>query len=252
MVMRKVRRENTAPEMIVRRALHGMGYRFRLHRRDLPGRPDIVLPKHKAIIFVHGCFWHGHPGCRRATRPTRLRCLQAQPRRPPRPPTRPRHSWPRWCRAAGCPVAVFSPTRGQPCCRCHPLPPFPASPDVPTRSSVAVCCCCPRPTLKRPEPPGTHDRGRAKVAAAHPGYGRQPDRPHLDHGGGAPLSRPPRGGRARAASDGRPRAGASSESGAGAGQATRYGGRRMTTVEWGGTHAGSTPRRRDTPPGTGR
>lgn len=70
MVMRKVRRENTVPEMIVRRVLHRMGYRFRLHRRDLPGRPDIVLPKHKAVVFVHGCFWHGHPGCRRATRPT--------------------------------------------------------------------------------------------------------------------------------------------------------------------------------------
>jgi len=70
MVMRKVRRENTAPEMIVRRALHRMGYRFRLHRRDLPGRPDIVLPKYKAVVFVHGCFWHGHPGCRRAIRPT--------------------------------------------------------------------------------------------------------------------------------------------------------------------------------------
>jgi len=69
MVMRKVRQENTAPEMIVRRALHRMGYRFRLHRRDLPGRPDIVLTKHKAVVFVHGCFWHGHPGCRRAARP---------------------------------------------------------------------------------------------------------------------------------------------------------------------------------------
>lgn len=69
-VMRKVGRENTAPEMIVRRALHGMGYRYSLHRRDLPGRPDIVLPKYKTVIFVHGCFWHGHPGCARADRPT--------------------------------------------------------------------------------------------------------------------------------------------------------------------------------------
>ncbi len=69
-VMRKVGRENTAPEMIVRRTLHRMGYRFRLHRRDLPGRPDIVLPKHKAVVFVHGCFWHSRPGCERADRPT--------------------------------------------------------------------------------------------------------------------------------------------------------------------------------------
>jgi DNA mismatch endonuclease (patch repair protein) len=47
-----------------------MGYRFRLHNKDLPGKPDIVLPKHRKIIFVHGCFWHGHKGCRRASRPT--------------------------------------------------------------------------------------------------------------------------------------------------------------------------------------
>lgn len=54
----------------MRRLLHRMGYRFRLHRKDLPGKPDIVLPRHKKAVFVHGCFWHGHPGCRRATRPT--------------------------------------------------------------------------------------------------------------------------------------------------------------------------------------
>jgi DNA mismatch endonuclease (patch repair protein) len=69
-VMRRVRRTNTAPEMIVRRTLHRMGFRFRLHRRDLPGRPDVVLPRYKTVIFVHGCFWHGHVGCRRAGRPT--------------------------------------------------------------------------------------------------------------------------------------------------------------------------------------
>jgi len=69
-VMRKVRGQNTGPEMLVRRTLHKMGYRFRLHRRNLPGRPDIVLPKHKSVVFVHGCFWHGHPGCPRADRPT--------------------------------------------------------------------------------------------------------------------------------------------------------------------------------------
>lgn len=49
--------------------LHRMGYRFRLHRKDLPGNPDIVLPKHRTTIFVHGCFWHQHPGCRKATIP---------------------------------------------------------------------------------------------------------------------------------------------------------------------------------------
>ncbi len=49
--------------MAVRRALHRMGYRFRLHRRDLPGRPDLVLPRHRTVIFVHGCFWHGHDAC---------------------------------------------------------------------------------------------------------------------------------------------------------------------------------------------
>ena len=85
------------------------------------------------------------------------------------------------------------------------------------------------------EPPGAHDRERAEVAAAHPGHGRWPHRPHLDAGGRATLPRPPHGGRASAAPDGRPRAGAGSKSGAGAGQATRHGGRRMTTVEWGGT-----------------
>ncbi len=61
--MRRIRSGNTAPELAVRRLLHGMGYRFRLHRRDLPGTPDIVLPKHRAVIFVHGCFWHQHTGC---------------------------------------------------------------------------------------------------------------------------------------------------------------------------------------------
>jgi DNA mismatch endonuclease (patch repair protein) len=55
--------------MIVRRVLHGLGLRFRLHRKDLPGTPDIVLPKHRAAMFVHGCFWHRHEGCRKATTP---------------------------------------------------------------------------------------------------------------------------------------------------------------------------------------
>lgn len=68
-LMGRVRNKNTAPEMLVRRLLHRMGYRFRLHRRDLPGTPDIVLPKYRTVVFVHGCFWHGHEGCRRGTRP---------------------------------------------------------------------------------------------------------------------------------------------------------------------------------------
>lgn len=58
--MQAVRQENTAPEIAVRRALHGAGLRFRLHVADLPGRPDIVLPKRRTVVFVHGCFWHGH------------------------------------------------------------------------------------------------------------------------------------------------------------------------------------------------
>ena len=71
--MAQVKDRNTKPEMLVRRLLHGMGYRFRLHRKDLPGKPDIVLPKHRKIIFINGCFWHGHPGCKRATRPANNR-----------------------------------------------------------------------------------------------------------------------------------------------------------------------------------
>jgi DNA mismatch endonuclease (patch repair protein) len=67
--MSRIRSANTKPEMIVRSLLHRMGYRFRLHRKDLPGKPDIVLPKFKAIIFVHGCFWHRHTNCRYAYMP---------------------------------------------------------------------------------------------------------------------------------------------------------------------------------------
>jgi DNA mismatch endonuclease (patch repair protein) len=69
-VMQQVRSKDTRPERIVRSALHHLGYRFRLHRKDLPGKPDIVLPRHRRIILVHGCFWHGHPGCKAAARPT--------------------------------------------------------------------------------------------------------------------------------------------------------------------------------------
>jgi DNA mismatch endonuclease (patch repair protein) len=67
--MSHVKGRDTQPEKRVRSLLHGLGYRFRLHRSDLPGKPDIVLPRHRKIIFVHGCFWHQHPGCRRAARP---------------------------------------------------------------------------------------------------------------------------------------------------------------------------------------
>jgi DNA mismatch endonuclease (patch repair protein) len=68
--MSRVKGRDTKPEKIVRSLLHRLGYRFRLHRRDLPGKPDIVLPKYKKAIFVHGCFWHGHEGCPRSARPT--------------------------------------------------------------------------------------------------------------------------------------------------------------------------------------
>ncbi len=68
--MSRVSGKNTKPELIVRSLLHGMGYRFRLHRKDLPGKPDITLPKYHKVIFVHGCFWHGHTDCPRAKRPT--------------------------------------------------------------------------------------------------------------------------------------------------------------------------------------
>jgi DNA mismatch endonuclease (patch repair protein) len=59
-LMSRIRSEDTKPELIVRSMLHRMGFRFRIHRKDLPGRPDIVLPKHKKVVLVHGCFWHGH------------------------------------------------------------------------------------------------------------------------------------------------------------------------------------------------
>jgi DNA mismatch endonuclease (patch repair protein) len=69
-LMKSVRQKNTTPERAVRSALHALGYRFRLHRKDLPGTPDIVLPRYKVAIFVHGCFWHRHEGCHFATTPS--------------------------------------------------------------------------------------------------------------------------------------------------------------------------------------
>lgn len=68
--MSRIRGRDTGPELRLRSLLHRAGFRFRLHPRNLPGRPDIVLPKHRTAIFVHGCFWHRHPGCRNATTPS--------------------------------------------------------------------------------------------------------------------------------------------------------------------------------------
>lgn len=70
--MSRIRGRDTKPELLVRRGLHGRGFRYRLHRRDLPGSPDLVFPGRRAVVFVHGCFWHGHgcPMCKApATRP---------------------------------------------------------------------------------------------------------------------------------------------------------------------------------------
>jgi DNA mismatch endonuclease, patch repair protein len=62
--MSRIRSKDTKPEMLVRRFLHANGFRYRLHDKRLPGRPDIVLPKYNTVIFIHGCFWHGHEGCK--------------------------------------------------------------------------------------------------------------------------------------------------------------------------------------------
>lgn len=67
--MSRIRGANTKPEILVRSMLHRAGYRFRLHDRKLPGRPDIVLKKYRTVVFVHGCFWHRHEGCPAATTP---------------------------------------------------------------------------------------------------------------------------------------------------------------------------------------
>ncbi|WP_068302323.1 very short patch repair endonuclease [Pararhodobacter sp. CCB-MM2] len=68
-MMSGIRGKNTRPELALRRALHARGFRFRLHSSKVHGRPDLVLPKHRAVVFVHGCFWHRHEGCRYATVP---------------------------------------------------------------------------------------------------------------------------------------------------------------------------------------
>lgn len=67
--MAQIRSRDTKPELVVRRLAHALGYRFRLHRGDLPGKPDLVFPRLKKVIFVHGCFWHQHHGCRIASIP---------------------------------------------------------------------------------------------------------------------------------------------------------------------------------------
>ncbi|SED69160.1 very short patch repair endonuclease [Pseudomonas costantinii] len=67
--MSRIKGKNTKPEMIVRSACHDLGFRYRLHRKDLPGTPDLAFPKHRLCLFVHGCFWHSHPGCKYAYTP---------------------------------------------------------------------------------------------------------------------------------------------------------------------------------------
>ena len=67
--MSRIRGKDTKPELSLRKVLHGLGFRYRLHVADLPGKPDLVFPKYKTVVFVHGCFWHRHPGCKIATTP---------------------------------------------------------------------------------------------------------------------------------------------------------------------------------------
>ncbi|APL95570.1 DNA mismatch endonuclease Vsr [Sphingobium indicum] len=68
-MMAGIRGKDTGPEVTLRRAMHARGFRYRLHVRSMPGRPDLVFPRYKAVVFVHGCFWHRHEGCRYATSP---------------------------------------------------------------------------------------------------------------------------------------------------------------------------------------
>ena len=73
-MMSRIKGRDTVPEVVVRRVAHRLGFRFRLYRKDLPGRPDLVFPRYRAVVFVHGCFWHRHEGCRYAYTPrTRVR-----------------------------------------------------------------------------------------------------------------------------------------------------------------------------------
>ena len=68
-IMSRIRGRDTTPELVVRRMAHRLGFRFRLHRKNLPGRPDIVFPRYRVAVFVHGCYWHRHKGCRYAYTP---------------------------------------------------------------------------------------------------------------------------------------------------------------------------------------
>jgi DNA mismatch endonuclease (patch repair protein) len=77
-IMARISGSNTKPEIIVRKILYGMGYRYRLNVRKLPGTPDIVLSKQKKVIFVHGCFWHGHQACRKKALPKSNKAFWAQ------------------------------------------------------------------------------------------------------------------------------------------------------------------------------
>ena len=78
-MMAGIRGKDTKPELALRRSMHALGFRYRLHAKGIPGKPDLVLPKYKAVIFVHGCFWHRHEGCRFATTPvTRSKFWQAK------------------------------------------------------------------------------------------------------------------------------------------------------------------------------
>ena len=78
-MMAGIKGKNTKPELALRRALHARGFRYRLHSKKVHGRPDLILPKHCAVVFVHGCFWHRHAGCRYATTPsTRAEFWQAK------------------------------------------------------------------------------------------------------------------------------------------------------------------------------
>ena len=69
-MMSGIRGKDTKPELALRRSLHALGFRYRLHAKGVPGKPDIVMPKYQAVVFVHGCFWHRHEGCRYATVPS--------------------------------------------------------------------------------------------------------------------------------------------------------------------------------------
>lgn len=78
-IMSRIRGRDTKPEVVVRQIAHRLGFRFRLHRKDLPGSPDLVFPRYRAIIMVHGCFWHRHPGCKYAYTPkTRVQFWQTK------------------------------------------------------------------------------------------------------------------------------------------------------------------------------